>query len=81
MRVAMTPNTKRIRRSSGRETGEWRRESLVSAMYAARMIANQWWVGFLYSNGRFDLVKSYKTREGAMRAATRMNKEICNTPL
>jgi hypothetical protein len=31
-----------------------------------------WWVGFLYSDGRFDLIKEFKTFEEAKCAEERM---------
>lgn len=50
-------------------------------MYAARMTEGAWWVGFVYSDGRFDKVASYGSGSAAMKAAERMNKSLGNTPL
>ena len=46
-------------------------------MYAVQFVDGEWWVGFRYSDGRFDKITSYGrgagVQEMAEHAATRMN--------
>lgn len=43
-------------------------------MYAAQFVDGKWWVGFRYSDGRFDKITSYGHEQGyAEAAAIRMN--------
>lgn len=43
-------------------------------MYAPRKINGLWWVGFLYSDGRFDRIGKCNSEVDAINAARRMNK-------
>lgn len=42
-------------------------------MYAAHFLDGEWWVGFLYSDGRFDRIRTHGSRSAAERAVERMN--------
>lgn len=43
-------------------------------MYTARKVKGVWWVGFLYSDGRFDRIADFRSRIEAVNAALRMNR-------
>ena len=44
-------------------------------MYAVQFVEGSWWVGFRYSDDRFDKITPYgQERELAEAAATRMNR-------